>query len=102
MKEDPGLRNGNTYIVPSDVNLRQSPKSVAFRAGLDHFLECQIHPRVAVDQVAVQCLAILELDEHRMALRCSEKAQGKLWLQLAASHDGCYVWPLTMLTSGGL
>jgi hypothetical protein len=78
VKEDPEIDMETTYVVPSDINLRKSPKSVTFRTGLDHFLECQIHPRVAVDQVAVQSLAILQLDEHRMALRCSEKAQGKL------------------------
>jgi hypothetical protein len=79
VKKDPGTEMETTYVVPSDINLRKSPKSVTFRTGLDHFLECQIHPRVAVDQVAIQSLAILELDEHRMTLRCSEKTQGKLW-----------------------
>ena len=45
---------------------------------MDDFLECEVHVCVAADQMSVQCFAILEFDEHRVALRRSEKSEGKL------------------------
>jgi hypothetical protein len=45
---------------------------------LDDFLECEIHVCVAADQMSVQGFAVLELDEHRVALRRSEKSKGEL------------------------
>jgi hypothetical protein len=45
---------------------------------LNDFLECEVHVCVAADQMAVQSFAILEFDEHRVALRRSEKSEGKL------------------------
>jgi hypothetical protein len=40
-----------------------------YRTSLNNFLQREIHPRIARNQVSVQRLAILELDEHRVALR---------------------------------
>lgn len=48
----------------------------SYRAGLDDLLEGQVHPRVAVDEMAVERFAVLELDEHRVALRGVEQAEG--------------------------
>jgi hypothetical protein len=49
-------------------------------ASLYNFLESQVHPGVAGDEVTVECLAVLELDQHRVALRRIEQAEGKLGL----------------------
>lgn len=68
-----------TYIVPSNVHLGESVKTIAFGTRLDDFLEGQVHPRVAIDQVAVERLAVLELHEHWVALRGGEEAERKLW-----------------------
>lgn len=40
----------------------------AYGAGLDDFLQCEVHPRIAINEVSVQSFAILELDQHRVAL----------------------------------
>ena len=48
----------DTYIVPSDIAFWQSPELVTLRTRLHDFLQREIHPRVAVDQVAVECLAV--------------------------------------------
>ncbi len=41
---------------------------------MDDFFEREVHVCVAVDEVAVECLAVLELDEHWMPLGGVEKA----------------------------
>jgi len=51
---------------------------VTYRAGLHDFAQGQIHPSIALNQVAVECLAILELNQHRVALRRGQKAEGQL------------------------
>lgn len=48
------------------------------RARLDHLLEGEVHPRVALDEVSVEGLAVLELDEHGVALSGVEQAEGQL------------------------
>jgi hypothetical protein len=45
---------------------------------LDDFLECEVHVCVAADQMSVQGFAILEFDEHRVALSGSEESEGEL------------------------
>lgn len=67
-----------THIVSSDVHFWEAEKPVALRARLYDFLEYKVHPVVAVDEMAVKRLAILEFDEHRVALRRVEEAEGKL------------------------
>ena len=47
-----------------------------YGARLHHLLQRQVHPRVAQDQVAVQVLAVLELDEDGVALRRVEESEG--------------------------
>lgn len=46
---------------------------------LHDLLEREVHPCVAVDQVAVEGLAVLELDEHRVPLGGVEEAEGELF-----------------------
>jgi len=60
-------------IVSPHISFGQSEKPVTLGAGLDDLFEGQVHPRVAVDQVAVQGLAVLELDQHGVALGGREK-----------------------------
>lgn len=50
----------------------------AHRAGLNDLLQRQVHPGVAHDQVAVEGLAVLELDEHGVALGRVEQAERQL------------------------
>lgn len=40
----------------------------AYWARLYDLLQGQVHPRVAVDQVSIEGLAVLQLDEHGVAL----------------------------------
>ena len=49
-----------------------------YGAGLDNLLQGQVHPGVALYQVAVECLSVLQLDEHGVALRRVQKAEGQL------------------------
>lgn len=61
-----------TDIVPPDVYFGESEEPIALGASLHHFFQGEIHPRVAIYKMAIECLAILELDQHRMALRRSK------------------------------
>ena len=45
------------------------PKNKTNRIRLDYLLHRQIHPRVGLYKMAVECLASLELDQHGLALR---------------------------------
>jgi hypothetical protein len=63
-----------TYIVPAHIDLRYAEEAVAVGTGLDDFFQDEIHPGVAADEMAVEGLAVFELDEHRVALRCGEEA----------------------------
>ena len=47
-----------------------------YRAGLHDLLECQVHPSIAHDEVAVEVLPVLELDEDGVALRRVEESEG--------------------------
>lgn len=49
-----------------------------YRTRLHHLLQRQVHPRIAHDQVAVQVLAVLELDEDGVALRRVKESEGQL------------------------
>ena len=57
-----------THVVTSHIDLRQSHELVAVRTRLYHFLQREVHPCVAVDEVAVERFAVFELDEHGVAL----------------------------------
>ena len=63
-----GRGREETYVVPSDIDLWELEKPVTLGTRLDNFLQDQVHPVVAVGKVAVEGLAVLELDKHRMAL----------------------------------
>lgn len=63
-----------TYVVASDVDLGELEEAIAFGARLNNLLQYEVHPVIAFDQVAVQRLAVLELDKHRVALRRREEA----------------------------
>lgn len=67
-----------TYVVAADVNFRQSEELVALGTGLYYFAQDQVHPVVAGDQMAVQSLAVLQLDQHRVALCGREETEGQL------------------------
>lgn len=67
-----------TYIVSPHITLWQSEEFLSFRRRLDDFFEGQVHVGVAVDQVAIKSFAGFELDEHRVALRRGEEAEGEL------------------------
>lgn len=73
-----------TYVVTANVDFGESKEPIAFRAGLYHFAQNQVHPVVAGHQVAVQGLAVLELDQHRVALCGREEAEGQLLSQRSA------------------
>jgi len=63
------LRNSQIFnIISSYVNFWKSKETVTFRAGLDNFFQSQVHPVIAIDEVAVESLSVLQLDEHRVAL----------------------------------
>jgi hypothetical protein len=65
----------------------------AYRTGLDDLLQGQVHPRVALHQVAVEGLAILQLNQHGVALRRVQQAERQLGREgLAVRHQdgiGC-------------
>jgi hypothetical protein len=48
------------------------------RAGLHDLAQGQVHPGIAQHEVAVECFAVLELDQHGVALRRVEKPEGQL------------------------
>lgn len=52
----------------ADVALRHAPELVAIPGRADNLSEVDVHPVVAADKVAVVCLAVLELHEHRVIL----------------------------------
>ena len=55
-----------THRAASDITLLQLPEPVSFRAGLVDLPEGDVHEVIAVDKVAVERLAILELDQLRV------------------------------------
>jgi hypothetical protein len=67
-----------TYVVSAHVALRQPEEFVAVGACLHDFFEGEVHVCVALDQVAVEGFAVLELDEHGVALGGCEEAEGEL------------------------
>ena len=67
-----------SYVIPPNINLRQTEKLVTVRTRLHDFFERQVHPCVAVDEVAVEGFAVLKLDEHGVALGGGEETQGEL------------------------
>jgi len=67
-----------THVISSDIAFGQSPEFVALRTCLHNFFQSQIHVRIAVNKMAVQCLAVLEFDKHWVALRRGEEAEREL------------------------
>lgn len=47
-----------------------------YSSRLNDFFQRQVHPRIALDQVAIERVAALELNQHRMALSCVEQTEG--------------------------
>lgn len=64
-------------VVSLHVNLREANELVGFGAGLDDLLQGQVHPGVALYQVAIECLSVLQLDQHGVALRRVQEAEGQ-------------------------
>ena len=71
------MRN-KAYIISSYVDFWQSEETVTFRAGLDNLFQSQVHPVIAIDEVAVESLSVLQLDEHRVALRRGKQPEREL------------------------
>jgi hypothetical protein len=69
---------GLTNVVTAHVAFWQSEELVAFGTCLHDFFEGEVHVGVALDQVAVESLAVLELDEHGVALGGGEEAEREL------------------------
>ena len=70
----PMRKNVETHIIAPHIDLRQPEESISFRTRLHDFLESEVHPCVATDEMAVEGLAVLELDEHGMALGGGEES----------------------------
>lgn len=72
---------GRKYIVSSDVDFGQSEELVTFGTRLDDFFQGEIHPGVAVHEMAIERFAILELHKHRMSLSSIQEPERKLAVQ---------------------
>jgi hypothetical protein len=51
------------YGAAADIAFLQFPEAIAVCVSLVHFAQGDVHEVVAVDQVSVERLAVLELDE---------------------------------------
>lgn len=62
MRWDDRTRDGDglAHRTTTDVALLELPKSITVRAGLIHFAQGDIHKVVAVDEMAVERLAVFE------------------------------------------
>ena len=65
-----------THVVSEHVAFWQSEELVAFGTRLHDFFEGEVHVGVALDEVAVEGFAVLELDEHGVALGGCEETEG--------------------------
>ena len=65
-----------TYVVSAHVAFRQAEEFVAVGTCLHDFFEGEVHVCVALDQVAVEGFAVLELDQHGVALGGCEETEG--------------------------
>ena len=65
-----------TYVVSAHVAFGQSEEFVAVGTCLHDFFEGEVNVCVALDQMAVEGFAVLELDEHGVALGGGEEAEG--------------------------
>jgi hypothetical protein len=63
--------------VPTNIALRHPPKLITILGGANNLPEVDVHPRVAVHQVPIIGLAVLELHEHGMPLGGLEEREGK-------------------------
>lgn len=64
----PAHDDNTTYVVPANVDFGQPPEAFAVGARLHNLLQREVHPVVAVDEVAVERLSVLQFDEHGVAL----------------------------------
>lgn len=53
----------SAHRTTPNVTLFELPKSIAVRAGLVHLAQSDVHKVVAVDEMAVECLAVFEFYE---------------------------------------
>jgi len=56
------------YRAASNITLFQFPKLIAIRIRLINFSQRDVHEIVAVDEMTVESLAVLEFDQHRFVL----------------------------------
>ena len=68
MLKEEGREKKAAYVVTPYIDFRQAEELVAVGARLHDFFQGEIHPGVAGDEVAVERLAVFELDEHRVPL----------------------------------
>lgn len=73
-------------VVAFDVDFWQTHEAVTVGIGLHNLLQSEVHPCIALHKVAVEGLAVLELDQHRLALCGAEEAEGKLQSWLVVAH----------------
>ena len=62
------------------LSMRQhrSTRRMAYRTRLNHLFQRQIHPCITRNKMSIEGFSILELYEHRVALRRIEEAEWKL------------------------
>lgn len=52
----------HAYRAATNITFFQFPKLITVRIRLIHLSQCDVHEIVAVDEVAVESLAVLEFD----------------------------------------
>lgn len=57
---------------------RAGQRLQTYRAGLHDFPQCEVHPCVALDEMAVESFAVLQLYEHRVPLCGIKEAEWQL------------------------
>lgn len=87
-KEGQKGRNSKTHCASPDIALLELPEPIAVRVGLVHLAQGDVHEVVAVDEVAVECFAVFELDQLADG---GERERGVVrlgWSGCAAAYHG--------------
>lgn len=99
---------GGTHRAPADVALLEFPEAIAVCARLIHLAQGDVHKVVAVDEMAVECLAVLEFYklgrgqssiQHQKALTFSSVrgtrdrlTMGLFWAAVRSDSGSYEVW----------
>jgi hypothetical protein len=62
------------YVVAPNVDLSEPIELFAIGAGLHHLSQGEVHPGIAVAQMAIEGFAILQFHKHRVALGSGQEA----------------------------